>query len=176
MALFIKHSKSLVSIGIFIFIIGIVALLFPLAFGKATIIILGIIFIFGGVLRLSFAIFSLNTGSMLLKYFAGFLMIISGIWLIANPDSALNVLTIFLAVYFIVDGISSISYSLTMKPMIGGGYLLAEGIISIILGILIWSHWPASGKFALSVYVGIKLLFIGMALIMTGKLLKRSYM
>lgn len=169
-----KQSKSLVSIGIFIFIIGIVALLFPIAFGKATVIILGIIFILGGVLRLSFAIFSLNTGSTLLKYLASILMIIAGIWLMAKPDSGINALTIFLAVYFIVDGISTLTYSFTMKPVTGGGYLLAEGIISIILGILIWAHWPETGKFALSIYVGIKLLFTGMAIIMTGKLLKRS--
>ena len=174
MALFNKFSKSLVSIGIFIFVIGIIALIFPVAFGQATVIILGVIFIIGGILRLSFAIFSFSTGTMILKYLASILMIIAGIWLIANPDMGLNILTIFLAVYFIIDGISSISYSFTMVPVTGGTYLLAEGIISIILGILIWSHWPATGKFALSIFVGIKLLFNGMALIMTGKMLKRT--
>ena len=174
MALFNKFSKSLVSIGIFIFVIGIIALIFPVAFGQATVIILGVIFIIGGILRLSFAIFSFSTGTMILKYLASILMIIAGIWLIANPDMGLNILTIFLAVYFIIDGISSISYSFTMVPVTGGAYLLAEGIISIILGILIWSHWPATGKFALSIFVGIKLLFNGMALIMTGKMLKRT--
>jgi uncharacterized membrane protein HdeD (DUF308 family) len=101
-------------------------------------------------------------------------MFFSGIWMILNPDMWVNILSIFMAVYFIADGISSISYSFTMVPVTGGAYLLAEGIISIILGILIWAHWPATGKFALSIYVGIKLLFNGMALIMTGKLLKRS--
>jgi len=174
MVLFNKFSKSLVSIGIFIFVIGVIALIFPVAFGKATVIILGVIFIIGGALRLSFAIFSFSTGTMILKYLASILMIIAGIWLIANPDMGLNILTIFLAVYFIIDGISSISYSFTMVPVTGGAYLLAEGIISIILGILIWSHWPATGKFALSIYVGIKLLFNGMALIMTGKMMKQT--
>jgi uncharacterized membrane protein HdeD (DUF308 family) len=140
----------------------------------ATVVILGVVFIAGGVLRLSFAIFSFSTGTLMLKYIAGILMIIAGIWLIANPDMGLNILTVFLAVYFIVDGISAISYSFSMKPVTGGAYLMAEGIISIILGILIWSHWPATGKFALSIYVGIKLLFNGMAIIMTGKLLKRT--
>jgi len=174
MVLFNKFSKSLVSIGIFIFVIGVIALIFPVAFGKATVIILGVIFIIGGALRLSFAIFSFSTGTMILKYLASILMIIAGIWLIANPDMGLNILTIFLAVYFIINGISSISYSFTMVPVTGGAYLLAEGIISIILGILIWSHWPATGKFALSIYVGIKLLFNGMALIMTGKMMKQT--
>jgi uncharacterized membrane protein HdeD (DUF308 family) len=174
MVLFNKFSKSLVSIGIFIFVIGVIALIFPVAFGKATVIILGVIFIIGGALRLSFAIFSFSTGTMILKYLASILMIIAGIWLIANPDMGLNILTIFLAVYFIIDGVSSISYSFTMVPVTGGAYLLAEGVISIILGILIWSHWPATGKFALSIFVGIKLLFNGMALIMTGKMLKQT--
>ncbi|NPA35508.1 MAG: hypothetical protein GXO47_01545 [Chlorobi bacterium] len=176
MVLFSKFSQSLVSIGIFIFIIGLIALLFPVAFGEATIIILGILFFIGGVLRLSFAIFSFSTGTMALKYLASILMIIAGIWLISNPDIGLNILTVFMAVYFIADGISSVSYSFTMIPVSGGSYLLAEGIISIILGILIWAHWPASGKFALSVYVGIKLLFNGLALVMTGKLLKKPPM
>ncbi len=169
-----SFSKSLVTIGIFIFIIGLIAILFPIAFGKATIIILGIILIIGGVLRLSFAIFSLNTGSMLFKYLAGILMIIAGIWMMADPDMGLNILTIFLAVYFILDGISSIAYSFTMIPVTGGAYLIAEGVISVILGILIWSHWPEASKFVLSIYIGIKLLFSGMAIMMTGKLMNKN--
>ncbi len=169
-----SFSKSLVTIGIFIFIIGLIAILFPIAFGKATIIILGIILIIGGVLRLSFAIFSLNTGSMLFKYLAGILMIIAGIWMMADPDMGLNILTIFLAVYFILDGISSIAYSFTMIPVTGGAYLIAEGVISVILGILIWSHWPEASKFVLSIYIGIKMLFSGMAIMMTGKLMNKN--
>lgn len=169
-----SFAKSLTTTGIFVLIIGITAILFPYAFGKATVIILGIIFIIGGVLRLSFAIFSLHTGSMLFKYLAGILMILAGIWMIANPEIGLDILTILLAVYFILDGISSIAYSSTMIPITGGAYLIAEGIISIIIGILIWSHWPESGKFVLSVYIGIKLLFSGMAIMMTGKLLKNN--
>ena len=169
-----SFSKSLVSIGIFVLVIGLIAILFPIAFGKATIIILGIIFIIGGVLRLTFAMSSLSTGSVPLKYLAGILMIIAGIWLIADPDMGLNILTLFLALYFIIDGISSITYSFTMRPVAGGAYLIAEGIISVILGILIWAHWPEASKFVLSIYVGIKLLFTGMAIIMTGKLMKRN--
>ena len=169
-----SFSKSLVTIGIIVFIVGLIAILFPIAFGKATVIILGIIFIIAGVLRLSFAIFSLHTGSVLLKYLAGILMIVAGIWMIADPDMGLNILTIFLAVYFIIDGISSLTYSFTMKPISGGAYLIAEGIISIILGILIWAHWPEESKFVLSIYVGIKLLFSGMAIMMTGKLMKNN--
>jgi len=166
--------RTTIVTGWLIFAIGLIAVIFPIAIGKITTIIIGIILIGGGVLRLSFSIFSFTAGSRVLRYAFGILMIIAGVWMISNPKMGLNILTLLLAIYFIIDGISSIVFSFSFMPVSGGAYLLFNGIIASILGVLIWIGWPASGNYALGIYVGIKLLFDGMALIMTGKFLKRT--
>jgi len=167
-------SKSILNIAIIIILIGLFAVFFPVAMGKITVVLLGILFILGGGLRLSFAIFSSSTGSKLLRYIFSILMILIGIWLIATPDVGLKILTVALAVYFIADGISSIVYSFSVMPRAAGTYLLLNGIISLLLGILIWANWPHAGNYFLGIYVGIKLLFDGLALYMTSKALKKN--
>jgi uncharacterized membrane protein HdeD (DUF308 family) len=48
----------------------------------------------------------------------------------------------------------------------GWGWLLASGILSLILGVLIWAQWPASGLWVIGLLVGIQLLFTGWSLVM----------
>jgi uncharacterized membrane protein HdeD (DUF308 family) len=50
-----------------------------------------------------------------------------------------------------------------IKPGANWGWVLTNGILMIILGILIWSQWPLSAVWALGLLVGIGLLFSGIA-------------
>ena len=48
----------------------------------------------------------------------------------------------------------------------GWGWLLASGIVSVVLGWMIWAQWPASGLWVIGLLVGIQLLFTGWSLVM----------
>ncbi len=48
------------------------------------------------------------------------------------------------------------------------GWLLFNGLLSTLLGGLIWSQFPLSGPLAIGILLGIKLLASGMLLIMLG--------
>jgi uncharacterized membrane protein HdeD (DUF308 family) len=54
-----------------------------------------------------------------------------------------------------------------LKPGTGWGWLLFGGIVSILLGIIIWRQFPLSGVFAIGILFGIKLFFNGL-LMVTG--------
>ena len=69
-----------------------------------------------------------------------------------------------LSLYFIVDGISEMAVGLGTRR----GWFTVAGIISIILGCLLWAQFPLSGAWALGILLGIKLLFIGLIMIMGG--------
>jgi len=51
------------------------------------------------------------------------------------------------------------------RPRTGGG---ESGIVSLLLGIMIWSQLPLFGAWAISVLVGVKLIFSGMTLVFLG--------
>jgi uncharacterized membrane protein HdeD (DUF308 family) len=85
----------------------------------------------------------------------------------------MTTLTIVLGVMFIIDGISQVTFSFFLKP-VGGGMMLLNGIIGILLGILIFAKWPASGEWAIGLLVGIKLVIDGVALLSLGIVGKKA--
>jgi uncharacterized membrane protein HdeD (DUF308 family) len=101
-------------------------------------------------------------------------MFFGGIWLIMNPEMGMATLTIVLAVMFIIDGISEVTFSFFLKPVGGGTIMLLDGIFSIVLGILIFAKWPASGEWAIGLLVGIKLVIDGIALLTLGMVSKKT--
>jgi uncharacterized membrane protein HdeD (DUF308 family) len=101
-------------------------------------------------------------------------MLIVGIWLIINPNMGMVTLTLILAIMFIVDGVSEISFSSFLKPVGGGGTMLITGILDVLLGLVIWIQWPASGAWAIGVIVGIKLITNGISLLALGIIGKKE--
>ena len=167
-------TKPVILTGLLILLLGIVAVAYPAGIGKFTTIVIGIFLVLGGVIRLSFAIVSFSLGSLLMRYLYAFLMIVAGIWIISNPGVSLALLTIIMAVYFIIDGINEIVYSFTIIPVRGGLYLLTSGVVGIALGILVFLKWPESSNYALGIYLGIKLIFDGAMLSMAGYSVRKS--
>jgi uncharacterized membrane protein HdeD (DUF308 family) len=52
--------------------------------------------------------------------------------------------------------------------------MLLDGIVGIVLGILIWVNWPASGEWAIGLLVGIKLIIDGIALLSLSTVGKKA--
>jgi uncharacterized membrane protein HdeD (DUF308 family) len=170
----LKASKSVIIIGILALILGIVALIYPASVGKISTVVIGVFLVIGALFRLSFAFLSYTIGSMLLKYLYALLMLIAGVWIVMNPYMGLEALTIVMAVYFIIDGVTAAIYSFSLGPVGGGLYLLLSGIIGVVLGIVIFTKWPESSNYVLGIYLGIKLIFDGLALVLTGGAVRKS--
>jgi uncharacterized membrane protein HdeD (DUF308 family) len=50
----------------------------------------------------------------------------------------------------------------------GWGWVLANGIVTLILGVLIWREWPESALWVIGMFVGIDMLFAGWSWVMTA--------
>src|SRR5205807_851386 len=46
------------------------------------------------------------------------------------------------------------------------GWLLLNGVITLLMGILIWRQWPWSGLWVIGLFVGIEMIFYGWSLVM----------
>ncbi len=98
----------------------------------------------------------------------GGLTLLCGIALVGNPLFASGVLTIVLASYFFVDGIFEIAAAFRLRSEPGWGWMFFGGIVSILLGIMIWRQFPLSGAWAIGILLGIKLFFVGLIMVTTG--------
>jgi len=81
--------------------------------------------------------------------------------------SGVVTLTLVLIVFFTIEGVASIMFALEHKGELSGrwGWMLASGIIDLILAAIILAGLPGTAAWALGLLVGINMLFGGSALI-----------
>jgi uncharacterized membrane protein HdeD (DUF308 family) len=60
-----------------------------------------------------------------------------------------------------------------LRPADGWGWTLFNGIVTLLLGLMLWRQFPLSGAWAVGILFGIKMLFSGMALVIIGRSVKR---
>jgi uncharacterized membrane protein HdeD (DUF308 family) len=158
-----KDSTMLLILGVLTVVLGFFAMMAPMMAGLTVAVMVGMLLLIAGVARTLFAFKAKSWGKGILVFLLGLLTLFVGGYMIFRPGLALASLTLFLAAYFIVDGIFEI-----IEAFDGWGWMLFGGIVSILLGFMIWKQWPVSGAWAIGILVGIKLIFAGMAMAMIG--------
>lgn len=165
-------GRTITILGVVTIILGVCALLSPSLTGFSIALLIGMLVLVGGVFRLVWALRAGSFGKGVLGIALGLLTILAGIILLTNPMLLSGMLTILLAVYFIVDGIAELAAGLGTAGAGGRGWLIFGGIVSILLGIMLWAQFPFSGVWALGILFGIKLFFVGMIMIAGGRALR----
>ena len=166
-------SGKVIGIGVVLSLVGIVFIVAPQSMGMAVSGLVGVLLIILGISRIAFAWVASTWGSTLLRFFIGVLAVTGGVLMLSDPGRSLQVLTVILAVYLLLDGVSEILLALPLRP-IGGMWVMLSGVVSIVLAIMIWRQWPASGEWALGVLVGVKLLVDGLAFVGVGAAAKAA--
>jgi uncharacterized membrane protein HdeD (DUF308 family) len=154
--------------GVIAIILGILAMMAPVLTGMWVIILVGVLVLIGGIVRIIWALQAGSLGKGLPMFAIGGLTLLCGVVLLAHPLFASGVLTILLALYFVLDGISEIAAGVRLRPGPGWGWMLFGGIVSFWLGIIIWRQFPLSGVWAIGILLGIKLLFVGLIMLKGG--------
>ena len=163
-----RGGKNMTFLGVIAIILGILAMMMPGLTGVSVVYLLGVIVLVAGIVRMIWAFQAGSLGRGLLMFAIGLLTLLAGFALLAHPLFASGVLTIMLAVYFILDGIGEIAAGIRVRPANGWGWLLFGGIVSIWLGLMIWRQFPLSGLWAIGILLGIKLFFIGLIMVTAG--------
>lgn len=155
-------------LGIALIIVGVIAIVVPAATAITLLAVdylLGALLLAGGVLQAVYAFRRHTTaGRVVLALIVSALYVIAGLILLGHPFAAILSLTLFLAAFLIVAGIFKIIAAVEMYGSEHWGWTLAGGIVSFILGVLIWGGWPAT-VWALGLWIGIDLLYMGWTMI-----------
>jgi uncharacterized membrane protein HdeD (DUF308 family) len=163
-----KSAGMLTFFGILMVIFGFLAMGSPFVAGLAVVWYFGVMLVIGGIFRVIYAFKAQSLGSGMWAILVGFLTVFAGLALLGRPMLGLAVMTLILAVYFIIEGITEIIYAFQLKPELGWAWALVGGIISLALGVMIWRAYPAPATWLIGVLVGIHLLFQGLAMLGIG--------
>ena len=167
-------GKSMTVFGVIAIILGMFAMMAPGLTGLSVAMILGGIVLVAGVVRMIWAFQAGSFGKGLLMFALGGLTAVAGAFLLANPLFAAATLTLILVFYFVVDGIVEVVAGFQLGFGSGGGWLLFGGIISVLLGVMLWRQYPLSGAFAMGILIGIKLFFVGLIMITGGSAVRSA--
>ena len=159
--------------GIALLVFGCIAIASPAVAGTSVVIVIGAVLVVSGLVQVIHGIREDSFSSKLLSLVLGAITLIAGLAVLAHPLLGLAVLTLVLAVYFVVEGIWKIFASFSFRPASGWLAVLGGGMIALLLGVLIWRQWPLSGVYAIGILIGVDLVVTGLALLLLASTLRR---
>ncbi len=165
-----RASRAGTVLGLAVVILGVLSIAAPVVPGLAVAMLVAILMIAAGIARLAWSFRAGSFGKGVLTFLLGGVMVLCGLVMLGRPLLNLASLTLVLVAYFLVDGVTDIVASVTAKPAQGWGWLLFDGIVTMLLAIFVWRQWPMSGTWAIGVLVGVRLLFAGFSMMALGGL------
>lgn len=161
-------------LGILLIVLGIGAIGFPLVTTIAVKILVGWLFLIGGIIQIIHAFSTQRWSGFFLNLLVGALYLFAGAWLAFFPLAGIITLTIVLAAMFIVQGILECGMALRMRPQTGWVWMLVSGLVALVLGLLIFAGLPGTALWAIGLLVGINLLSSGFAYLFLGMFAARG--
>ena len=159
-------------LAVLMIIVGIIAMLAPWEFGLVIALVVGWSAIFNGVAQIIYAFRTHGGLHVALEIILGIIYIIAGVYLLMHPVGGLLALTLILACFLLVYGIFALVLAFRIKPLKGWGWVLFDAIVTILLGILIWAHWPFNSDWVVGTLFGISIFMSGITRLMVALALR----
>jgi uncharacterized membrane protein HdeD (DUF308 family) len=169
-----RASGWSIVLGILMIIAGLVAMFEPGVSGLFITIVVGWSAIFNGVAQIIFGFRTHGGWHVLLEVLLGIIYIIAGIYLLMHPVGGLLALTLILASFLFVYGIFAMFLAFQIKPRHGWGWVLFDGLITLLLAVLIWSHWPLNSDWVVGTLFGISIFMSGITRLMMSLALRKA--
>lgn len=104
----------------------------------------------------------------------GLLAVIFGVLTLINPAASLAVLVLFFGAYALIDGIFAIIAGATASENDKRwGWLIAGGVLGILVGIGTL-FWPQATAFALTIWIAVWAIFVGIAQVASAIRLRKE--
>ncbi len=164
----IVRQASTLSIvwGVLLIVFGMVAIGSPLLAAVAVNVAIAWVIVLAGVVHLMLALRAHGAGSMIWKLLVGIAYLFFGAYLIMHPVLGVASLTLVLASLFLIEGILDIILFFKMRAVGGSSWVLVDGIITLLLGLMIYMQWPSSSAWAIGILVGVSMIISGVTRVM----------
>ena len=153
-------------LSILLIIFGVLAIGLPMVSSIGVAIVIGWLVIFAGVAQLIHAFQSKGIGPIVWKVLVALFYLFAGGSLIARPARGVAGLTLVLGIFLFAEGIADLmAYFATLKRA-NSPWMLVDGIITLVLGVMIWDRWPSNSLWIIGTFVGISMVMTGVTRLM----------
>jgi uncharacterized membrane protein HdeD (DUF308 family) len=168
-----RSNTSSIVLSVLLMITGVLAMFIAPIAGLTVTLLFGWLLIFAGVLHLGFARRGQKASIVVGEILLAIAFAAIGVYMLARPLAGLASLTLVIAAYLLVKGVLEGVMAFTLRPAPGSGWLLFDGILTIVVAAIIGGGWPASAAWAVGVLVGVALLSSGLARLMVSVAVRR---
>lgn len=161
-------------LGILLILLGIFAWIEVVAVTLAGVILLGAAMFVGGIFQIIHAFMVRAWSGFFLHILMGVLYVIGGLLIMAEPLQGAVVVTVFLAVCLAVAGIMRVVMAIQHRELNGWWLMLFSGVITFLIGLLLYATLPWSGLWVLGTLIAVELVIQGITWVQFGLMLRRA--
>ena len=167
-----------IAAAVILIVLGILGIVEPGIAGLGVTLLVGWMLVFGAVLHFIAAFKGGGAKQVIFQVLVGLVYLIGGGYFLTHTIMGVATLTLLLAGVILAEGVIEIISYVRLRNEGASSWLLINGVITLLLGGLIYFHWPSSSVWAIGTLVGINLLMTGISRLMFGlaarKLLKTA--
>lgn len=159
----VQKPNSSLWIGALLILLGVIAVALPVV---STIFVetwVALILISAGATKLVYAFQTRNSGGFIWKLLLSILYIATGIMLFIYPQTGILTLTLLLGSFLLTEGVFELILAFRLRPQNNWLWVLGDGIVTLILGAMIWFQWPFDAPWLIGTLVGVSVLFTGIS-------------
>ena len=160
-----------VALGVLLIFVGLLALTYPVLATFTTVSVFGFMLLAGAAVEVGSSLWARRWGGFFLHLLCGVLYLFLGMVLIEHPGQGAAVYTFLLAVFFVATGLFRSVYAVAHR-FSGWGWTLLSGLVTLLLGVIVWRQFPLSALWLIGTFVGIEMLFNGWSWVMLGLAVK----
>jgi len=160
--------------GVLLIAAGIVAIVAPGAAALATTLLLAWLFVFAGVVQLVYAFQQRAHDGFVWKLVSALATLALGVLMLIFPIASIASLALLIGAFLLASGVSSALLAFKLRPKEGWGWVMFDGVLSIVVAILIASGWPQNSIEFVGILVGFCLISGGIWRIMLGRALRSA--
>ena len=138
----------------------------------AAVVVLGVVLMVAGIATIITSFWAGKWSGMLVQLLVGILYLVVGFMITDKPLQVGVAMTLFIAAFCIVAGVFRVVAALTVRYPYWGWSLL-NGMITFLLGVVIYRQFPESAIWVLGLLVGLEMLFHGWTWIMLSLAIKK---
>ena len=159
---------SITAFGVLLVILGFAALFFSLIATVATVTLNGVLFLIAGAAEIGIGMHSRGWGQFFLWVIGGILYLAAGVLCIVNPLLASVVLTLLLGAGLVAAGVVRVYLATQLPTGQPRALVFLAALVTILLGLIIVSHWPLDSVYVLGTLLGVDFLFHGVGWVSFG--------
>lgn len=173
-----KITGWYIAAAVLLIVLGIFGIVEPGIAGLGVTLLVGWLLIFGAVMHFIAAFKGGGAKQVIFQVLVGLVYLIGGGYFLTHTIMGVATLTLLLSCIILAEGVIEVMSYFRLRGEGASSWLLINGIVTLLLGALIFLHWPSSSIWAIGTLVGINLLMTGISRLMFGlaarKLLKHA--